>query len=109
MIGHDDFQAVKQTFREAWDKTKPATEDFEQIHVTEIARDHFGYDIAFLPPNEFDKIVDRYQEAISQGKGLPSVPITKSPVPSYSAEKKDDVLEINFTGLILLALPAVPN
>ena len=69
MIGHDDFQAVKQTFREAWDKTKPATEDFEQIHVTEIARDHFGYDIAFLPPNEFDKIVDRYQEAISQGKG----------------------------------------
>ncbi len=64
MIGHDDFQVIK----EAWDKTKPATEDFEQIHVTEIARDHFGYDIAFLPPNEFDKIVDRYQEAISQGK-----------------------------------------
>jgi hypothetical protein len=68
MIGHDDFQATKQDLKEAWDKTEPATEGAEDIQVTKIAIDHFGYDLGFLPPKEYDEIVLRYKDALAKTK-----------------------------------------
>jgi hypothetical protein len=53
---------------EAWAKTEPSTKDAEKIQVTEIAIDHFGYDLAFLPPKEYDEIVFRYKDALAEGK-----------------------------------------
>ena len=53
---------------EDWDKTEPATERAEDIQVLKIAMDHFGYDLSFLPPKEYDEIVFRYKDALAEGK-----------------------------------------